>query len=87
MGLDQSELTTEERRLAAMRLVAELDAKEQFVLAGLGKGMSTKAIAASADVKPEEVERKLLCLMAKLNANSVADLVRVAIYANVSSPH
>ena len=87
MSLDTSELTTEERRLAAMRLVAELDAEEQFVLAGLGKGMSRKAIAATANLGLEDVERTLAGLMANLNARSVADLVRVAIYANISLPH
>jgi DNA-binding NarL/FixJ family response regulator len=86
MNLGQSELTPEERQVAAKRLVAELDAEEQFLLVGLGKGMSRRAIAATANLDPEDVERTLVGLMAKLNANSVADLVRVAIYANLSLP-
>lgn len=86
MSFDQSGSTTEERRLDAERLVAELDSSERLVLTGFVKGMSRQAIAAASEQGLEDLERTLASLMKKLNAGTVADAVRIGLYAQVDRP-
>ncbi len=87
MEFDQSEASTEERMLSAMRVVSTLDAAELLVLIGLGKGVSKKAIATASNLSLDDVEAKVSSLMKKLNARSTADAVRTAIYASLSLHH
>lgn len=87
MNEDHSDAPLEMRRLQARRLISELDATEFFALAGLARGMSSRDIAAASGRGLEEMERTLASLMKKLDARTIADAVRIAIYANLSSPH
>jgi FixJ family two-component response regulator len=87
MEFDQSEASTEERMLSAMRLVSTLDAAELSVVICLGKGMSKKAIASASNLSLDDFESDLASLMEKLGARSIADLVRTAVYAKLSSHH
>lgn len=76
----------EERRLHARHLVSRLDPAELFVLRGLATGISRKAIAARRLGSSDNMECTVASLMAKLGARTIADAVRIAIYANLSSP-
>lgn len=76
----------EERRLHARRLVCSLGAAELFVLGRLAAGISRKAIADRRLSSSDNMERAIASLMVKLGARTVADAVRIAIYANISSP-
>ena len=87
MEFDQSEESTEERMLSAMRVVSTLDAAELLVLIGLGKGVSKKAIATASNLSLDDVEAMIASLMKKLGARSTADAVRTAIYASLSLYH
>ena len=83
MNPNQPWLTVEGRRLAAKRLVSELDAAELLVLVALVGGMSKRAIAAGPGHDPAGVERTFVSLMAKLKAATIADAVRIGLYAEV----
>ena len=87
MEIDQSGTSIEDQVLSAVRLVSALDAREFLVLIGLGNGMSKKAIAAASNLTLEDVEGNLASLMKKLSARTIADAVRIAIYANLSLHH
>jgi len=87
MEFDQSGISMEDQVLSAVRLVSGLDAREFLVLSGLGSGMSKKSIAAASNLTLEDVEANLASLMKKLSARSIADTVRIAIYANLSLHH
>jgi FixJ family two-component response regulator len=83
MALDRSAFLSQERRLAAKRLVAELDAPERLLLVGLVRGRSIKAFAAGSDQNPADVQHTLALLMNKLGATTVADAVRIGLYAEI----
>jgi FixJ family two-component response regulator len=83
MALDRSAFLSQERRLAAKRLVAELDAPERLLLVGLVRGRSIKAIAAGSDQNRADVQHTLALLMNKLGATTVADAVRIGLYAEI----
>ena len=63
----------------AQRLVANLSAREREVFAGIVQGQSTKQIARSLGISPRTVEVHRRNLMSKLQAQSVAELVRLSV--------
>lgn len=73
-------------RPEAKRLVSHLDAAELFVLVGLIRGLSRQAIAANSQRSLDDVERTFRSLMKKLNAQTIADAVRIGLYAGVDRP-
>ncbi len=61
--------------------VASLSSRERQVLDGLVAGLSNKAIARVHDISPRTVEVYRANLMAKMQAGSLSDLVRMAMRA------
>jgi len=63
--------------------VASLSPRERQVLEGLVAGLSNKAIARAHDISPRTVEVYRANLMAKMQAASLSELVRLAMRAGV----
>jgi two-component system response regulator FixJ len=63
--------------------VASLSPRERQVLDGLVTGLSNKAIARAHDISPRTVEVYRANLMAKMQAASLSDLVRMAMRAGL----
>ena len=63
--------------------VASLSPRERQVLEGLVGGQSNKAIARAYDISPRTVEVYRANLMAKMQAASLSDLVRMAMRAGL----
>ena len=72
----------EESHIVAARLAA-LSARERQVLDGLIAGHSNKAIAHELGISPRTVEVYRANLMAKMEAKSLSELIRMAILAKV----
>lgn len=71
----------ESRRSEAAERMAALSAREREVLAGVVKGHSNKEIARELGISPRTVEAYRANLMMKMDADSLSDLVRMAIEA------
>jgi two-component system response regulator FixJ len=65
---------------SAKRL-ASLSPRERDVLRGLVKGSTTKEIARELDISPRTVETYRAGIMGKTRANSLSELVRIALSA------
>jgi two-component system response regulator FixJ len=63
--------------------VASLSPRERQVLDGLVAGLSNKAIARDHDISPRTIEVYRANLMAKMQAGSLSDLVRMAMRAGL----
>jgi two-component system response regulator FixJ len=63
--------------------VASLSPRERQVLDGLVAGLSNKAIARAHDISPRTIEVYRANLMAKMQAASLSDLVRMAMRAGL----
>jgi two-component system, LuxR family, response regulator FixJ len=63
--------------------LAELSNRERQVLEGLVAGKANKVIAFDLDISPRTVEIYRSNLMTKMSANSLSDLVRMAITAGI----
>ena len=72
-----------ELRSEAMRLVDTLDRTEVKVLACLVKGMSRKDIASCFALSLDEVEHMFQSTMRKMQANRIAEAVRIGICAGL----
>jgi two-component system response regulator FixJ len=71
------------RKAEARQLVATLTPRERDVLEGLLEGESNKGIAKKLGLSPRTVEIHRGNMMARLNAQSTSDAVRIAIYAGL----
>ena len=69
--------------MRAAKRVARLSPRERQVLDGLVAGLSNKAIARNYDISPRTVEVYRANLMAKMQAGSLSDLVRMAMRAGL----
>lgn len=80
-AMTQLELRTERdsRRNEAAERVSGLSAREHEVLDGVVKGHSNKEIARELGISPRTVEAYRANLMMKMGADSLSDLVRMAI--------
>lgn len=74
---------TMRRKTEARRLVAALTPRERDVLMGLLEGESNKGIALKLGLSPRTVEIHRANMMARLNAQSTSDAVRIGIYAGL----
>ncbi|WP_068877560.1 MULTISPECIES: response regulator FixJ [unclassified Phenylobacterium] len=70
------------RRSEAAERLAALSAREREVLDGVVRGLSNKEIARELGISPRTVEAYRANLMMKMGADSLSDLVRMAIEAN-----
>jgi two-component system response regulator FixJ len=66
--------------------IASLSERERQVLEGLVAGHPNKAIAKTLGISPRTVEVYRANLMAKMQARSLSDLIRMAIVAHVPVP-
>lgn len=71
------------RKAEARQLVATLTPRERDVLEGLLDGESNKGIAKKLGLSPRTVEIHRGNMMARLNAQSTSDAVRIGIYAGL----
>jgi len=71
------------RKAEARQLVATLTPRERDVLEGLLEGESNKGIATKLGLSPRTVEIHRANMMARLNAQSTSDAVRIGIYAGL----
>lgn len=74
---------TEQARWTARERVSRLSVRERDVLDRLVQGMSNKAIAKELHISHRTVEIHRGHMMTKLNAQSPADAVRMALYAGL----
>lgn len=79
-----------ERKLRRERALSEADdqiktlsPREKQVLTGLVAGLANKAIAEVLEISPRTVEIHRSNMMTKLDAQSVADAVRIGLYAGL----
>lgn len=77
----QAELAQQE---ALRRRIAELSPRERDVLNGLMAGQANKVIAYDLGISPRTVEVYRANLMKKMEANSLSELVRMALSAGSS---
>jgi FixJ family two-component response regulator len=77
----ERQLQEMERRADARARTAVLSPREKEVLSQLVEGKSNKGIALALDISPRTVEIHRANMMRKLNAQSIADAVRLALYA------
>ena len=75
----------EEGRIVAARLES-LSARERQVLDGLIAGNSNKTIAQALGISPRTVEVYRANLMAKMEARSLSELIRMALRADIARP-
>jgi two-component system response regulator FixJ len=73
----------EEGRIVAARLES-LSARERQVLDGLIAGNSNKTIAQALGISPRTVEVYRANLMAKMEAKSLSELIRMALRADIA---
>ena len=69
------------RRAEAVEKLAALSQRERQVLDGLVAGLPNKSIAYDLGISPRTVEVYRANLMTKMQANSLSDLVRIALVA------
>ena len=65
--------------MEAQQRVARLTGREQEVMQALARGLSNKEVAAEIGISPRTVEVYRAAIMMKLQLDSFADLVRLAI--------
>jgi two-component system response regulator FixJ len=79
VGRAQSALSSAQAREAVMSRLNSLSDRENQVLDGILAGQSSKVIAQDLDLSPRTVEVYRSGLMAKMQASSLSDLVRMAL--------
>jgi two-component system response regulator FixJ len=85
MGRAQSEMNSAQAREAVTSRLDSLSERERQVLHGILAGQSSKAIAQDLDLSPRTVEVYRSGLMAKMQASSLSELVRMALLAGQGS--
>ena len=77
IGLSQAEHGTRENRAKTTRLLAALTPRERQVLNRITRGEINKAVAKHLGISEKTVEVHRARVMSKLNAKSLADLIRI----------
>lgn len=83
--MTRSEPVGVDRHALAKDAVERLTLRELQVLKGILHGYSNKGIACCLEISPRTVEIFRANLMRKLGAGSIADAVRIGIYAGIDS--
>jgi len=79
----QAEAKNEAATLDILSRVATLSPRERQVMDGLVAGFSNKVIAREYDISPRTIEVYRANVMTKMQANSLSELVRLAMRAGV----
>lgn len=79
----EAKARTERQRAEARQLVSCLSPREKDVLKALVNGASNKQMAQELGISPRTVEIHRSNMMSRLNGQSVADVVRIGLYAAV----
>jgi two-component system response regulator FixJ len=74
------------RRIEVEQKLAMLSIEERRVFDGLTNGQSTASIAQGLQLVPRAVEIHRANLMTKMQASSLSDLVRMALFSPVERP-
>ena len=74
------------QRASVLEKLATLSARERQVLEGLVAGLPNKSIAYDLDISPRTVEIYRANTMTKMGANSLSELVRMALLAGILGP-
>jgi len=85
-ALEQSREGEDGDLAAVAARIASLSERERQVLEGLMAGHANKVIAATLGISPRTIEVYRANLMAKMQAKSLSELIRMAILANVPAP-
>jgi two-component system response regulator FixJ len=75
---------SQDERLRAESMIAQLTPREHDVLDGLVKGHPNKVIAFNLDISPRTVELYRANAMRKLNARSLSEMLHVAFLAGMN---
>ena len=75
--------SVEEQEVLARRLVANLNASQVQLLECLVRGMSDADIAAAVGITLDAARLSRTTTLTKLSARSIADAVRIGLYAGV----
>lgn len=67
-------------------LVGRLAPIERTILSGLLGGESGRSLAAALEMTPADYETQKAALMTRLNADSTAEAVRIALLAGMDEP-
>ena len=81
LGMQDSQQKDQAQRTAIAERLATLTPRERQVLDGLVAGSANKAIAYDLGISPRTVEIYRANVMSKMDANSLSDLVRMALLA------
>ena len=81
LGMQDSQQKDQAQRTAIAERLATLTPRERQVLDGLVAGSANKAIAYDLGIRPRTVEIYRANVMSKMDANSLSDLVRMALLA------
>jgi two-component system response regulator FixJ len=84
LGRIEQDGRKESQRTEIIAKLEQLSARERQVLKGLIAGNANKVIAFDLGISPRTVEIYRANLMTKMEANSLSDLVRMAIVAGVA---
>lgn len=85
-ALEQGGGETDGDRAAVTTRIASLSERERQVLEGLIAGQANKVIANALGISPRTVEVYRANLMAKMQARSLSELIRMAILAHIPAP-
>jgi two-component system response regulator FixJ len=83
LSQQKSDIKSEAERAEILDKLATLSARERQVLDGLIAGSPNKTIAYDLQISPRTVEIYRANVMTKMNANSLSELVRMALSADV----
>lgn len=83
---DAGEAGERERAAEIAARIESLSPRERQVMEGLVAGLSNKVIARDYDISPRTIEVYRANLMTKMQANSVSELVRLAIKGGLLKP-
>jgi two-component system response regulator FixJ len=72
--------------IRAQELLKSLSPRQMELMQGIAQGHSNKAIARNLEISPRTVEVHRARLMERLQAKSLADVVRLAVWAQANMP-
>jgi two-component system response regulator FixJ len=82
----EAEVARENRAAEVRDLLAKLSPRERQVFLAVADGKANKVIAADLGLSEKTVEEHRAHVMSKIQASSVADLVKIAVVSGVCDP-